>query len=111
MRTHIRAVVAGLLVANSAPHLATAIAGRRHLTPLAGRESGPGVNGVWALINLAAGMLLLRSSRRRGVSRWDGDLVAFEASYLAFAAWMTLSESMLRVNWNPGPKRRHAVRW
>jgi hypothetical protein len=37
----VRSVVAGVLVANSAPHLATAVAGRQHLTPLAGRDSPP----------------------------------------------------------------------
>lgn len=40
----VRSVVAGVLVANSAPHLATAVAGRQHLTPLAGRDSPPAVN-------------------------------------------------------------------
>lgn len=90
--------VAGVLVANSAPHLATAITGRRHLTPLAGRDSGPGVNAVWAAANLLAGALLLRVARRRGAGRWGGDLVAFESGYAAFASWMAGSERVLRVN-------------
>ena len=38
------AFVGGLLVANSAPHLASAVAGHTHLTPVAGRNSSPRVN-------------------------------------------------------------------
>jgi hypothetical protein len=67
----VRASIAGVLVANSAPHLATAVSGRRHLTPLAGRESSPAVNLAWAAANLLGGALLLRSpapARRPG--RW-----------------------------------------
>ncbi|GAA1785569.1 hypothetical protein GCM10009834_51370 [Streptomonospora arabica] len=91
-----------MLIANSAPHLATAVAGRRHLTPLAGRESGPVVNGVWAGLNIAAGVLLLRRKRSAApAARWDGDLVAFEAGYLGFALWMAGSEAALRTNWEP----------
>ncbi|MFI7614282.1 hypothetical protein ACIBP6_23915 [Nonomuraea terrae] len=47
-----RSFVAGLLVSNSAPHLATTMAGRRHCTPLTGKRSGPGVNLVWGPANL-----------------------------------------------------------
>lgn len=89
---------AGLLVANSAPHLATAVARRRHLTPLAGRDSGPAVNAVWAVLNLVAGVALLSRSRGTRTARWGRDLVDFEAGYLTFAAWMTLTERLLRVN-------------
>ncbi|MUL41189.1 hypothetical protein FZ103_08345 [Streptomonospora sp. PA3] len=104
-RRRLRSFAAGLLIANSAPHLATAASGRRHLTPLAGRDSGPVANGVWAGINLAAGVLLLRSRHRESPARWDGDLVAFEAGYLAFALWMAGSEAALRVNWEAaGPQ-------
>jgi hypothetical protein len=38
----------GLLVANSAPPLATAVTGHTHLAPLAGKESSPKVNLLWA---------------------------------------------------------------
>jgi hypothetical protein len=58
----VRSVVAGVLVANSAPHLATAVAGRQHLTPLAGRDSPPAVNLVWAAANLLGGALVLRGA-------------------------------------------------
>ena len=87
-----------MLVANSAPHLATAITGRKHLTPLAGRESGPGVNAVWAALNLAAGTLLLAPSRHDRSTRWDTDLVAFGTGHLLFAAWMAGTERFFPVN-------------
>jgi hypothetical protein len=97
----VRAAVAGVLVANSAPHLATAVSGRRHLTPLAGRDSAPAVNLAWAAANLVGGALVLRGAaadRRPG--RWDDRLVAFEAGYLAWALWMTVSEYLLELNWD-----------
>lgn len=94
----IRATAAGALVANAAPHLASAIARRRHLTPLAGRDSGAIVNGVWAALNLLGGAVLLRPARRAATRPWDGDLLAFEAGYVAFAAWMAGSERLLHLN-------------
>jgi hypothetical protein len=97
----VRAVAAGVLVANSAPHLATAVSGRRHLTPLAGRESSPAVNLTWAAANLLGGTLLLRSTTSpRQPARWDDRLVAFETGYLAWALWMTISEYLLELNWD-----------
>jgi hypothetical protein len=96
-----RSFVAGLLVGNSAPHLATAITGRRHLTPLAGRDSGPGVNGLWGTINLLGGLLLLTPDRHRAPGRWNGDLVAFETGVLVLAAWMAGSERFLGTNSRP----------
>jgi hypothetical protein len=42
------AFAGGLLMANSAPNLATAVTGHTHLTPLAGKESSPAVNLIWA---------------------------------------------------------------
>jgi hypothetical protein len=97
----VRAVVAGVLVANSAPHLASAVAGRRHLTPLAGRDSAPTVNLAWAGANLLGGALLLRGAGGAGQpGRWDDRLVAFEAGYLGWALWMTASEYLLKVNWD-----------
>jgi hypothetical protein len=86
--SRIRSFLAGVLVSNSAPHLATAITGRRHLTPLAGRQSGPGVNGLWGLLNLLGGLLLLSPDTHRSPTMWDDDLMAFEAGLLALAAWM-----------------------
>jgi hypothetical protein len=103
--TRIRSFVAGVLMANSAPHLASALTGHRHLTPLAGRDSSPGVNGAWAALNLAgsAAMLLYKRGQSR---RWDADLPAFELGYLMFASWMAISERVLRTNWDFGANVR-----
>ena len=91
-------MLAGMLAANSAPHLASAVANRKHLTPLAGRQSGPLVNGIWALANLAGAVLVLRASRSPEPTRWGPDLVAFETGYLAFAAWMVATERLFSTN-------------
>ena len=96
----VRAAVAGVLMANSAPHLATAVTGRRHLTPLAGKDSAPAVNLAWAAANLLGGALLLRGAAARKPGRWDDRLVAFEAGYLGWALWMAASEYLLEVNWD-----------
>lgn len=100
-RSRVRSFLAGVLVGNSAPHLATAITRRRHLTPLAGRRSGPAVNGLWGLLNLLGGLLLLTPDAHRSPGTWDDDLVAFEGGVLAIAAWMAVSERMLRTNTEP----------
>lgn len=96
--SRVQSFLAGMLVANSAPHLATAITGRRHLTPLAGKDSGPRANAVWAAANLVGGALLLRAARRRGERGWGGDLIAFNSGYATFASWMAGSERVLRIN-------------
>lgn len=93
------ATVAGVLVANSAPHLASAVTGRRHLTPLAGRDSSAAVNAAWGLANLAGGLLLVRRATASTYSgRWDEQLHHFELGAAGFAAWMAVSERVLRVN-------------
>lgn len=98
-RDHLVAFAAGMMCANSLPHLATAVTGRRFLTPLGGRMSSPGINAVWGAVNLVAGLAL---ARRAGPaqSRWDSRLVAFDAGAAAFAGWMVASESVLKVNWS-----------
>ncbi|MCW4457881.1 hypothetical protein [Microbacterium sp. MPKO10] len=100
-----RSFIAGVLVANSAPHLATAVAGRQHLTPLGGRRSGPGINAIWGVLNLAGGLALLARGRsksdvqrRAGSARWTDDLPSFETGYLVFAAWMAISERLMKTN-------------
>ncbi|GGV35580.1 hypothetical protein GCM10010182_69480 [Actinomadura cremea] len=104
MKSRVQSCFAGMLVANSAPHIATAVSGRRHMTPLAGRESGPVANGVWAGFNLAGGVVLLQLARKgKAEARWDRDLVAFETGYLAFASWMALSERFFPMNSSPRP--------
>jgi hypothetical protein len=96
-------VIAGVLMANSAPHLATAVSGRQHLTPLGGRRSSPTTNLVWAAANLAGSVALLQTASAQPASgRWDSRLVAFEIGYAAWAAWMAISEYVLAVNWDRG---------
>ncbi len=99
--SRVRSFLAGVLVGNSAPHLATAVTRRRHLTPLAGRGSGPAVNGLWGGLNLLGGLLLLSPDSHREPGRWDDDLLAFEGGVLALAAWMVLSERTMRTNTRP----------
>ncbi|GLW23928.1 hypothetical protein [Microbispora triticiradicis] len=93
-----RAFTAGLLVSNSAPHLGTAVTGRRHLTPF-GRNSGPMVNLVWGLVNLTGGLLLLRTVvQAEGTDqKWYSRLVAFEGGCAAFAMWMAVTEKALSM--------------
>jgi hypothetical protein len=93
--SRVRSFFAGMLVANSAPHLATAVRGKTHLTPLRGRKSGPAVNAVWGGANLAAGLALIVMGRS---GRWPRDLHDFEAGYLTFSAWMTVTDRLM------GPK-------
>ncbi|WP_046469683.1 hypothetical protein [Allosalinactinospora lopnorensis] len=101
--SRVSSFVAGVLVANSAPHLATAVTGHRHLTPLAGRNSGPTVNALWGGLNLAGGLALLAWSQRGGGTRWGGDLVAFEAGCFSLAAWMAGTERVFHPNSGPVP--------
>lgn len=90
--------VGGLLVGNSAPHLATAVTGRTHLTPLAGKESSAAVNLIWGLGNALAGLALTRACTGSRDRTWDASLIAFEAGVATFATWMVASEAALRVN-------------
>lgn len=128
-RARTGALVAGLLCANSLPHLATAAAGRRHLTPIGGAESSRWINAAWGAANLIGGLALIAHSTRgegfsggssreegrfartvrgegaagsvRGEKRWDSRLVAFDLGAAVFAAWMAASEATLQVNWSP----------
>jgi len=104
----VRSFVAGVLVGNSAPHLASAVTGRRHLTPLAGPRSGPVVNGLWGTLNVVGGLLLLPRSRR-APGTWDRDLLAFEGGVLTLAAWMLTTEWTLRTNTQADRARGDAV--
>ncbi len=96
-----RSFIAGVLVGNSAPHLATAVTGHRHLTPLAGRDSGPGVNGAVGRAQPAGGAPPALPRPAPAPGSWNGDLVAFETGVLAVAAWMAGSERLLGTNTRP----------
>jgi hypothetical protein len=89
--------IAGVLCANSLPHLATAVSGHSHLTPLAGASSNRWVNLAWGGANLVAGLVLISRQRTRG--RWDVRLVAFDAGAATFATWMAASERFMKLNW------------
>jgi len=107
------ALLAGVLCANSLPHLATAATGRRHLTPLRGRDSSRAVNAVWGAANLAGGLALI-ARVAGGTGRWDSRLATFNLGAAGFAAWAALAERTLKVNWTdpsgardvPGAGRR-----
>ncbi|MCK0111474.1 hypothetical protein MWU75_04900 [Ornithinimicrobium sp. F0845] len=96
-RSTVRPLLAGVLTANSLGHLATAAAGKEHLTPLAGRHSGPIVNAVWGGANLLGGLVLARAAASPG-RRWGREINAFAAGATGFAAWMFLSELAWPVN-------------
>jgi|SRR5699024_9673793 len=91
------AFVAGVLMVNSLGHLATAVAGKEHLTPLAGRRSGPAVNALWGAMNLAGGLVLARRYATPG-ARWGRELHSLGAGAAAFGGWMFVSELVGRVN-------------
>ena len=104
----IKAFLAGAMVANSTPHLATAVTGRVMLTPLAGYDSSARVNAVWGLANLAGGLMLVRrvagttSTGHRGTTarpaRWDERMHWFELGATVFTVWMLASERVLGLN-------------
>jgi hypothetical protein len=96
-----RAFWAGVLAANSLPHLATAATGREHMTPLTGPASNRWVNLAWGAANLIGGLALvgLPATGRR----WGRDLVAFDAGAAAFAVWMAASEAFLEMNTTAEP--------
>lgn len=91
------AVAAGVLCANSLPHLAAAAAGRRMLTPLAGRQSPPAVNALWGAANLAAGLLIIGRRGRRGAPE-RADLGAFGVGVALFSVWAVAGEAIFGFN-------------
>ena len=104
----VAAFAAGVLCANSLAHLATAVTGRRFLTPLAGRDSSRVVNAVWGGSNLVGGLALIAAAAR-GSGRWDARLVAFDVGAAVFAAWMAASEGTMKVNWDRETRRSGRV--
>ncbi|MGO1978139.1 hypothetical protein [Brachybacterium tyrofermentans] len=97
-REHAATIAAGMLCANSLPHLATAVTGHRHLTPVGGAQSAPWTNAAWGTANLLAGLALARRAAG-GEGRWDSRLVTFDLGAAVFATWMVSSEAAMRVNW------------
>lgn len=89
--------VAGLVTANALPHLATAAAGRRLMTPFGGAASGRRANAAWGGINLAAGLALVARSSV-GEDSWPDHVAAFGAGGATFLAWSATAEAVLRFN-------------
>ena len=109
----IAAAAAGVLCANALPHLGTAAAGWRMLTPLGGRDSPAWVNGIWGTMNLAGGLVLLRVAAR------DRDEVgarreSFGVGAAAFGLWSVVGDRVFAFNSSPaapdgGTTRARAV--
>jgi hypothetical protein len=93
----IAVAAAGVLCANALPHLGTAVAGRRMLTPLAGRDSPAAVNALWGTMNLVGGLLLLRAGLR-GTDRTEPVPEAFSIGVAGFAVWAVVGERLLGFN-------------
>jgi len=92
-----RCFSAGVLCANSVPHLVCAAAGRRMLTPLAGPQSPPSANALWGAANLTAGLALLGSTGHGGAPGRP-QLTAFATGASLFALWAVMAEKVLHVN-------------
>ena len=93
----IGAYSAGVLSANSLPHLATAVAGQRMMTPLRGRRSGRWPNLVWGGMNLAGGLALVARSHR-AEQPWARHLIAYAVGGATFSAWAVFAEAVLKFN-------------
>lgn len=91
------AAAAGVLCTNALPHLATAAAGRRMLTPLAGRDSPPWANAVWGAANLAGGLLLARAATGGGREATI-PLEPFALGAAACCLWGVVGERMFGFN-------------
>ncbi|MGP5033876.1 hypothetical protein [Brachybacterium alimentarium] len=99
----VTAAAAGVLCANSLPHLATAAAGRTMLTPLAGRDSPATVNALWGgATNLLAGLVLMRAASGRSAEAGTAR-EAFGIGVVAFSAWAVMGERLLGFNSAPHP--------
>lgn len=78
-----RTFIAGVLAAHSLPHLGTAAGGGTLMTPLAGAESGPGVNAIWGAANLVAALAVTSGQPRP----WRAGVVPFLGGVAAFSVW------------------------
>ncbi|MFD1717089.1 hypothetical protein [Georgenia deserti] len=88
---------AGVLCANSLPHLATAAAGHQHMTPLAGKASNRWVNLVWGGVNLVGGLALVAGPQGGG-RRWGRRYHAFGYGVAAFSLWAAVAEHIFPLN-------------
>lgn len=100
--TAARYAIAGALSWNSVPHAVIAATGRRNLTPF-GRDSSPGLNALWSLLNAAAAAWLIARADRAADD--DGEdraawLLPFEVGGLAWTLFGVIYE------WRQRPPRR-----
>lgn len=95
-RNAITAYAAGVLCANSLPHLVTAVAGERLMTPFAGRGSSRFANLLWGGTNLTAGLVL--AARNHEARCWTGHLATFGAGAASFSAWSVVAEKVFKFN-------------
>lgn len=80
---------AGVLAANSVPHLHAWATGATHLTPLGGRRSSPRLNALWGALNLlAATVIVARTAREDRPAQRR----AFKAGLVTFSAWSLAAE-------------------
>lgn len=80
-----RDFVAGLLLANTVPHVLVGVAGKRCLTPLGGEESSAGLNLVWAGMNLTGAAVALSTGRWRAAGQAEVDERLATVQYGMFA--------------------------
>src|SRR5699024_5069237 len=87
---------------NSLPRLATAAAGRRHLTLLNRHDSRHRTNAICGNGDLLGGLMLIGRTAH-GEGRWNSRVVLFYLGAASFAAWAAISEHSIRMHWDPVP--------
>ena len=111
----VRYFFSGVALANSMPHFAVSLTGRRNMTPF-GRDSSPAVNLLWGGINFLGGIFLLRwTDRKVGASANSHEwLMALLAGGLFWSLFMAVVEAAecthrtqarrARSNWIPSAR-------
>ena len=87
-----RDFVAGVLLFNTIPHAVMGAAGKRCLTPLGGEDSSPGLNLVWAAMNLTGAAVALGSWRGTTQDEAGRRLVTVESGMFAMALFGVVYE-------------------
>lgn len=85
----IAAFFAGVLAANAIPHAFTCATGANGMTPLAGRDSSPLVNGVWSAMNVVGSLAIMKGTLA-GAN--PAERRSFRAGVAAFSTWVLVSE-------------------
>jgi hypothetical protein len=89
----IRYFFSGVFFTNSVPHVAIGLTGRRNMTPF-GRDSSAVINGLWGLVNILGGYLLLRTTDPKlgGQEESHAWLLAFLSGGLFWSLVMVVVE-------------------